>query len=146
MFSLADSNDVRCVSIVYLESRLLTGVASYEGRGSSNALSAYDLPFSPSLFFFFLDKLANHLKVDTEILVEAFLTRRHKETLSALELTLFQSISRCTGELLSSMSRVVRRKSSIASLMAVRTTMTINGTALRPGLVAPNILKNYWMC
>ena len=76
--------------------------------------------------------------------VVAFLILRHNEISSAEVLTLFQSTRRCTGELLSSLSNTVLRQSSMASFTAVTNKITIKGTEPRPGLDAPNILKN-WM-
>jgi hypothetical protein len=73
------------------------------------------------------------------ILVVAFLVLRHNETLSSIELTLFQSTSRCIGKLFNSLSNTVRRQSSIASLIAVIVKIEIRGTELRPGLTAPKI-------
>ena len=75
--------------------------------------------------------------------VVAFLILRHNEISSAEVLTLFQSTRRCTGELLSSLSSIVLRQSSIASFTAVTNRMTIKGTEPKPGLDAPNILKNW---
>lgn len=126
-----------------LESRLPVAVVSYEGLGSSRARSTYVFPFSLSPFFFLENVRFIRWKVAIVARVDAFLNLLHNETSSALELTLFQSIRRCTGELFSSLSRMVRRKSSIASLIAVRTTITIRGTAFKPGFVAPKMLKNY---
>ena len=77
--------------------------------------------------------------------VVAFLNLRHIETLSSAVLTLLNPVNRCTGELLSSASSIVRLQSSMASLMAVRARITIRGVALRPGFAAPNIEKAYFM-
>jgi hypothetical protein len=72
-------------------------------------------------------------------LVLAFLILRQSDTVSSAVFTLLKSVSLCTGALLSSLSRTVLRQSSIASLMAVTTRMTMRGTALRAGLLAPKI-------
>lgn len=87
----------------------------------------------------FLIKSLKNLYVATVARVHAFLTCRHSETLSSVELTLVHSTKRYTGELFNSLSETVRRQSSIASLMEVATIMTIRGTAFRPGLLAPKM-------
>lgn len=71
--------------------------------------------------------------------VLAFLNRRHIEIESSDVLTLFQLVRRRTGALLSSLSTMVRRQSSMASLTAVMTTMTIRGTADKPGFTTPKM-------
>ena len=111
---------------------------SPEGRGSSKALSAYVFPLRDCLRLRFLRSL-NICKIPRDV---AFLILRHNEMLSAELLTLFQSTRRWTGELLSSLSSIVLRQSSIASLTAVTNRMTIKGTEPKPGLEAPNMLKN----
>ncbi|KAH3682402.1 hypothetical protein WICPIJ_006627 [Wickerhamomyces pijperi] len=45
----------------------------------------------------------------------------------------------CVGVLFTSMSKTVRLESSKASLMAVRMTMTINGTKFKAGLGVPKM-------
>jgi len=83
------------------------------------------------------------LQVDTMNFVVAFLSLRHAETVSSAVLTLLKLTSLWTGALLSSLSRTVLRQSSMASLMAVTTRMTMSGTALRAGLEAPKMEKIY---
>lgn len=68
-----------------------------------------------------------------------FFILRHREISSSDELTLCQSTSRWTGELFRSLSRTVLRQSSIASFTLVRIRITISGTALRAGFVAPKM-------
>ena len=72
----------------------------------------------------------------------AFFIRRQGEMYSSTTLTLCHSYNVFVSVLLSSLSRTVLRQSSIASLTAVTTKMTMSGTALRPGLVAPKIEKH----
>jgi hypothetical protein len=79
-------------------------------------------------------------------LVLAFLIRRQSDTVSSAVFTLLKSTNRCTGALFSSLSRTVLRQSSIASLIAVTTRMTMRGTALSAGLLAPKIEKIYKTC
>lgn len=68
-----------------------------------------------------------------------FLILRHREISSSDEFTLCQSTSRWTGELFKSLSRTVLRQSSMASFTAVTKRITISGTALRAGFVAPKM-------
>lgn len=105
-----------------------------EARRSANAESLW--------FLFFENQTLSFRYVQMVPRVQAFLKRRHKETLSSVEFTLCQSTNRYTGELFSSVSSTVRRQSSMASFMAVTTMMTIRGTVLRAGLSTPNIEKN----
>lgn len=111
---------------------------SPEGRGSSRALSAYVFPSRDLLRLLLLKKVNSCMSPR----VVAFLVLRHSEMLSAELLTLFHSTRRWTGELLSSLSSTVLRQSSMASLTAVTNRMTIKGTEPKPGLEAPNMLKN----
>jgi hypothetical protein len=73
----------------------------------------------------------------------AFLHLRHSEISSAETFTLSHSTSLWTGELLSSLSSIVRRQSSMPSLTAVTNRMKRIGTDPRPGLEAPKIEKIY---
>ena len=73
----------------------------------------------------------------------AFLMRRHREMCSSTTLTLCHSWSVFVRALLSSLSRSVRRQSSIASLNAVTQRITIIGTAPRPGFDAPKMGNIY---
>ena len=112
---------------------------STEGRDSSRALSAKLFLFSDlgALRFF-------HRRYVFLMLFDvAFLILRHNPTCSSAVLTLLKPTRRCTGELLSSASKTVRLQSSTASLRAVTARMNIRGTALRPGLAAPKMAKNY---
>ena len=73
----------------------------------------------------------------------AFFIRRQIEMCSSMMLTLCHSWSVFVLALLSSLSRTVRRQSSIASLNAVTVRITIIGTAPSPGFDAPKI-GNIW--
>ena len=127
-------NDCIDLREVFTELLRLSRV-SIEGRGPSSARCAY--PFPPSTFCFFLDC---HFRTKAMIPRDvAFLILRQAEMESSDVLTLYQSINRCTGELFSSLSRMVRRQSSIASLTAVMNRMNMRGTELRPGFAAPKI-------
>jgi hypothetical protein len=79
-------------------------------------------------------------------LVLAFLILRQSDTVSSAVFTLLKSTSLCTGALFSSLSRTVLRQSSMASLIAVTTRMTMRGTALSAGLLAPKMEKIYKTC
>ena len=79
----------------------------------------------------------------TTVLVHDFLKLLHQEMSSEDELTLSHSKRRYTGELLSSVSRMVLRQSSTASFMEVTVRMKIRGTEPRPGFEAPNMEKIY---
>ena len=116
---------------------LTVGRVSVDGLGSLSSGRARSFPF---LDFRPLSPL-NVLYMVTTARVLAFLVLRQSDTLSSDELTLFHSISRYTGELLSSLSSVVLRQSSMASLMAVRVTMTISGTEPNPGSDPPKMEK-----
>src|SRR5271156_5267383 len=74
----------------------------------------------------------------------AFLMRRHREICSSTTLTLCHSWRVFVCALLSSLSRTVRRQSSIASLNAVTVRITIIGTAPNPGFEAPKIGNTYY--
>lgn len=106
-----------------------------EGRRSAGPSTLFSEPCFDFLMFL------SFRYVVTTVLVDAFLTRRHKPISSVEILTLVQPTSRYTGELLSSASRTVRRQSSMASLIPVTVRIKIMGTAFRPGLEAPKIEK-----
>jgi hypothetical protein len=108
---------------------------SIEGRVPSPAIPS-SLPLAP---FFLLVAFFVARQVEMMNLVHAFLIRRHNEMVSSAVLTLLKSTSLWTGALLSSLSRTVLRQSSMPSLTAVTTMMTISGTALSAGLEAPNM-------
>jgi hypothetical protein len=99
--------------------------------------SSPPLPFAPFLLLEFF--ISRH--VVTMLLEVAFLIFRHSDTVSSAVFTLLKSTSRWMGALLSSLSRTVLRQSSTASLIAVTTRMTMSGTALRAGLLAPKMEK-----
>jgi hypothetical protein len=72
-----------------------------------------------------------------------FFIRRQMEMCSSTTLTLCHSWSVFVWALLSSLSRTVRRQSSIASLKAVTARITRIGTAPRPGFVELKIENIY---
>lgn len=101
-------------------------------------------PVSPSNstdFFFEIPFILRY--VDTTKRVDAFLIRLQSPTSSSDEFTLVQSTRRYTGALLSSLSKIVRRQSSMASLTAVMNKITIKGTDDNPGLLLPK-MENIW--
>lgn len=116
----------------------LVAVVSNDARWVSIARSPYDFPFfsESRLKRAFIAKYIILMP-----LVVAFFILRHNETSSELMLTFVHCTRRWTVELLSSLSRIVRRQSSMASLTDVMKTTTIRGTALSPGLTAPKMLK-----
>lgn len=87
-----------------------------------------------SCFMPFRRALISRIKRDV-----AFFVRRQSEICSSTTLTLCHSCNVFVLVLLSSLSRIVRRQSSMASLNAVTTRITIRGTAPRPGFDAPKM-------
>jgi hypothetical protein len=112
-------------------------VVSIDARGPS-----CPMPVAPLPLFFLFHKLSMECQMMSRNLEVAFFVFLQLDTLSSFTLTLSQPHSRYTGELLSCLSEMVRRRSSIASLTAVTAMMNIRGAELRPGLLTPNIGKH----
>lgn len=111
---------------------------SIEGLEPSVPVSPPSLPLDD---FLIVLALLMALHVVTMNLVVAFLALRHIDTVSSAVFTLLKSTNLCTGALFNSVSKMVLRQSSIASLIAVTVRMKIRGTAFSAGFEAPKMEK-----